>query len=93
VRRGDKPIRPTMSDDSAPTSERRSAWGRKGGETRAKRLTADERQAIALKAAAVRWKGISPADRSRALREAALARWGKRKKSLNTVDPRGPKGK
>ena len=36
------------------------AWGSEGGKTRASRLTADERRAIARKAAQARWAARQP---------------------------------
>jgi len=51
------------------------AWGAKGGRTRAKRMTSEERSEAARKAVQVRWKGLSPAQRAALARKAALARW------------------
>ena len=51
------------------------AWGAKGGRTRAKRMTSEERSEAARKAVQVRWKGLRPAQRAALARKAALARW------------------
>jgi hypothetical protein len=49
--------------------------GRRGGKTRAARLTPEERRNAARRAALARWQGTTAAQRREAVGKLVLARW------------------
>lgn len=53
------------TEKNADAVQRGRKGGKKGGESRAKKLSADERSAVAKKAATARWEKPQPTKRSR----------------------------
>ncbi len=72
-----KPLRVKKKNPAAVALGR--LGGLKGGDARAKKLSAERRSEIARKASSARMDALSPQRRSEIARNAILTRWKKRK--------------